>query len=69
MLLDRISGLLSQVRGLPVLLAIGMVLLNFLFQFINVPVIIVLAETNLFLHLAVIVGLTGVLLADALGAW
>ena len=69
MLLDRLSQLLAQVRGLPILVAVGMVLLNFLLQYVEVPAIAVLAESNLFLHLAVVVGLLGVLFADALGAW
>lgn len=69
MLLDKVSQYLAQVRGLPLLLAIGMVILNFILQFINVPIISLIADANLFLHLAVVVGLLGVLLADALGAW
>lgn len=69
MLLDRLSQLLAQVRGLPILLAVALVVLNFLLQFVQVPFIALLADTNLFLHLAIVVGLLGVLLADALGAW
>ena len=69
MLLDRMSHFISQVRGLPILLAVGLVVLNFLLQFVQVPVIVGLAQTDLFLHLAVIVGLMGVLLSDAIGAW
>lgn len=69
MLLDRISQILSQVRGLPMMIAVGLVIVNYLLQFVNAPVIATLAQTNLFLHLAVVIGLVGVLLADALGAW
>jgi hypothetical protein len=69
MLLDRLSQFVAQVRGLPILLAVGLVLLNFLLQFVDVPVVAVLAGTNVFLHLAVIIGLLGVLLSEALGAW
>ena len=69
MLLDRLSQFLAQVRGLPILVAVGLVVLNFLLQFIKLPAIAALADANVFLHLAVIVGLLGVLLADALGAW
>lgn len=69
MLLDRISQFLAQVRGLPILLAVGLVLLNLVLQFVQIPIIMVLAETNVFLHLGVVVGLIGVLLSDALGAW
>ena len=69
MLLDRLSQLMAQVRGLPILVAVGMVLLNFLLQYVQVPVVVILAESKLFLYLAVVVGLLGVLFADALGAW
>lgn len=69
MLLDRFSQFLAQVRGLPILLAVGLVLLNLMLQFVQIPMVVVLAETNVFLHLGVVVGLLGVLLSDALGAW
>jgi len=69
MLLDRMSHFISQVRGLPILLAVVLVVLNFFMQFVQVPFVVALAETDLLLHLAVVVGLMGVLLADAIGAW
>ena len=69
MLLDRISQSLAQVRGLPIIVAVGLVIVNYLLQFLDVPVINVLAATDLFLHLGVVIGLVGVLLAEALGSW
>ena len=68
-MLDRLSQFIAQVRGLPIMLAVAMVLLNFVLQFINVPIILAIADANVFLHLAVAVGLIGVLLSDAMGAW
>ena len=65
MILDRLSELLAKRRGLPTLLAILLVIVNLIVQFI--PGLEWLARTNLFLHLGVIVGLIGVLLSAALG--
>lgn len=65
MILDRLSDFLSKRRGLPTLLAILLVIINLIIQFI--PGMDWLARTNLFLHLGVIVGLIGVLLSAALG--
>ena len=61
-LLDYLSGQIARKRGLPVLLGIGLVILNFVFQFI--PGLKVLTTGNLLLHLGVFVGLLGVLLGD-----
>jgi hypothetical protein len=70
MLLDRLSQSLARVRGLPAIVAVGLVIVNYLLQFVEgVPVISVLSATNLLLHLGVVVGLLGVLLAEALGSW
>lgn len=63
-LLDYLSEQLAQRRGLPVLLGIGLVILNFVFQFI--PGLKVLTTGGLLLHLGVIVGLLGILLGDIL---
>jgi len=65
MILDRLSEFLAKRRGLPTLLAILLVIVNLIIQFI--PGLEWLARTNLFLHLGVIVGLIGVLLSAALG--
>ena len=69
MLLDRVSQFLAQMGGLPILVAVGLVVLNLVLQFVQLPLFVALADANVFLHLGVIVGLLGVLLSDALGAW
>lgn len=61
-LLDYLSGQIARRRGLPVLLGIGLVILNFVLQFI--PGLQVLSTGNLLLHLGVVVGLLGILLGD-----
>jgi hypothetical protein len=65
MILDRLSEFLARRRGLPTMVAILLVLVNLILQFI--PGLEWLARTNLFLHVGVIVGLTGILLSAALG--
>jgi hypothetical protein len=62
--MDRLSEFLARVRGLPVLIAILLAILNFAIQFF--PPLEPLARINLFLHLAVIVGLIGLLLGRVL---
>ncbi len=62
--MDRLSEFLARVRGLPSLIAILLAVLNFVIQFI--PGLEILARTNLFLHLAVIIGLMGLMLARSL---
>ena len=63
-LIDYLSNQLAKRRGLPVLLGIGLVILNYVFQFI--PGLRVLTTGNLLLHLGVVVGLLGILLGDIL---
>lgn len=66
-LLKKVSEFLAHDKGLPVLIGIGMVLLNLVFHVLpSWPVITWLVETELFLHLGVVVGLLGILLGDAL---
>jgi hypothetical protein len=66
-LLQRISNFLARLPGLPILVAIGLVVLNFILLVLpDWPVIGWLAEKQLLLHLGVIVGLLGVLLGRAL---
>ncbi len=64
MILDRLSEYLSKRRGLPTMIAIVLVFINLVLQFI--PGLEWFAQTNLFLHVGVIVGLVGILLAAAL---
>ena len=51
-------------KGLPLLIGILLVILNFIVQYI--PGLASLGDSNLLLHLGVVVGLLGVLLAEAL---
>ncbi len=61
------SDYLAHRKGLPVLIGVGLVLLNFVISFLPPwPVIGWLAETDLALHLGAMIGLLGVLLGDAL---
>jgi len=66
-LLKKVSEFLAHNKGLPVLVGIGMVLLNLVFNLLpHWPIVAWLANTGLFLHLGIIVGLFGILLGDAL---
>ena len=66
-LLMRASNFLARLPGLPVLFAVGLVLLNFALQFVpTYPLVRWLVHYNLFLHLGLVIGLISVLLGDAL---
>ena len=61
------ADFLAQRKGLPVLIGVGLVLLNLVFTFLpSWPAVAWLAETDLLLQLGVIFGLLGILLGDAL---
>ena len=62
--LDRISEYLASRKGLLPLVGLGLVVLNAIMQF--TPSTGWLAESNLFLHLGVILAIIGFLLAWAL---
>lgn len=62
-LLDRISDYIAGHRGVPVLVCIPLVILNYILRFIPATNG---AFNDLFLHLAVILGLVGILLGEAL---
>ena len=64
MWLDRLSAFIARYKGLPTMVAVVLVVLNFIFQFLNLGW---LSSSNLLLHLGIVVGLIGVLLAEALG--
>lgn len=64
MWLTRVSAFFARYKGLLVLVAIALVIVNFILQFLNLGW---LSSSHLFLHLGVIVGLLGLLLAEALG--
>jgi hypothetical protein len=64
MWLDRISAFIARYKGLPAMLAVLLVALNFALQFFDLGW---LTSSNLLLHLGIVVGLLGLLLAEALG--
>jgi low affinity Fe/Cu permease len=64
MWLDRLSAFIARYKGLPTMLAVLLVVVNFVLQFLNLGW---LSESNLLLHLGIVVGLIGLLLAEALG--
>jgi hypothetical protein len=64
--LDRVSDYIAAHRGLPILLAVGLVVLNYILRAIPETQLGFVESTDLLLHLAVIVGLLGVLLGEAL---
>lgn len=65
-LLDRVSDYLSTHRGVPVLLGVLLVVLNYVLLIIPGVQLGFVETTYLLLHLGIIAGLLGVLLGDAL---
>jgi len=63
-LLDSLSESLSQRKGLLIIISILLITLNLFLQFF--PDTGWIVQTNLFLHIGVILGLTGVMVAWAL---
>ena len=61
--LDVLSNYFAHRKGLLPTLGIGMIILNFIFQFLQIGWI---TTTNFFLHLGVILAIFGFLLAWAL---
>ncbi len=64
--LDRISDYVANHRGAPLLLALLLVVLNYVLRVIPGVQLGFVETTDLLLHLGVVVGLVGVLLGDAL---
>lgn len=62
--MQKLADFLEKVKGLPILIGILLVILNFIVQY--VPGLAFLANSNLLLHLGIVVGLLGVLLAEAI---
>jgi hypothetical protein len=62
-LMQKLADFLEKVKGLPILIGILLVILNFIVQYI--PSLVLVGDSNLLLHLGVAVGLLGVLLAEA----
>lgn len=66
-LLKRASDFLARWPGLPIIVAIGLVALNFVLHLLpDWPVVGWLARSHLLLHLGVILGFAGVVLAKVL---
>jgi hypothetical protein len=69
-LMDQLSHLLAHNKGLLVFLGVGLAALNLILSLVLEPdgagFGAWLVRTDLFLHLAVIVGLLGILIGDAL---
>jgi hypothetical protein len=63
-MLNRIADFLAHHRGLPTLIGIGLILINLALQFF--PTLGWLRESNLLLHLGIVLGLAGILVANAL---
>jgi len=67
---------LAVVRGLPVLIGVGLVILNFVVRCLAYPLtsgtepvgffLFLFTEGNLLLHLGIILGLLGILIGDIL---
>ena len=66
-MLDRISDYLAHNKAMPVLLGVLLVILNYAAQFFaHTPILGFMAQTNLLLHLGIVVGLIGILVGDAM---
>jgi hypothetical protein len=61
--LDSISGFLAPRKGLLPILGIGLIILNFFFRIFGTGWIV---DTDIFLHLGIIVALVGIILGWAL---
>ena len=64
-MIDRLSGYIAEHKGVPVLIGVLLVIVNFIVGLLSPASW--LPTTNLLLHLGVVVGLMGILLGDALG--
>ena len=62
-MLDKISEYLASRKGLLPLIGIALIIINFILQFLPVGW---LKDTNLFLHLGLVIAIFGLLLALAL---
>ncbi len=65
-IIDTISDYVSAHRGVPVLIGVLLVVLNYLLRLIPETQLGFVESTDLLLHVGIIVGLLGILLGDAL---
>lgn len=66
-LLKSLSNFLARQPGLPILIAVGLILLNFVVQLLpSSPVVEWLANTYLLLHVGLVLGFLGIILGDVL---
>jgi len=66
-LLKSLSNFLARQPGLPILTAVGLIVLNFVAQLLpSWPVIEWLANTYFLLHLGLVLGFLGILFGDVL---
>jgi hypothetical protein len=63
-LVQNVIDFFERMKGLPILIGILLVVLNFIVQYI--PGLAFLSDSNLLLHLGVVIGLLGVLLTEAI---
>ena len=61
--LDVLSNYFAHRKGLLPILGIGLIILNYIFQFLHLGWI---TDTNFFLHLGIILAIFGIVLAWAL---
>ncbi len=64
--IDSISDYVSGHRGVPVLIGVLLVILNYVLRLIPETQLGFVESTDLLLHVGIIVGLLGILLGDAL---
>jgi len=66
-ILRNVSEFIARWPGLPILVAIGLILISFVLRFLpDWPVVAWLVRTDLFLHVGLLLGLIGMLLGEAL---
>jgi hypothetical protein len=66
-LLQRIGNFFARMSGVPILVAIGLVIVNFVLQLLpDWPIVGWMAQTDLLLHVGLVFGLLGLLLGEVL---
>ncbi len=66
-LLQRVGNFFAHMSGVPILIAIGLVILNFALQFLpDWFVVGWMAQTDFLLHIGLILGFLGILLGEVL---